>query len=94
MSEPRVSVDLSASEWRLVSDLRAIPASALKEKALQLFAAVVEFAREPRCPEMQADGVPCDTPSAHCDQCLHVDGMLDALRRRTVEALEPPSLAR
>ena len=61
MSEPRVSVDLSASEWRLVSDLRAIPASALKEKALQLFAAVVIFTGEFQfpfqpdpCPEIAA----------------------------------------
>jgi hypothetical protein len=86
MSEQKVKIALSPMEWRLISELRAVPSSVLKEKVLQLFAAVVEFAREPRCAEVQADGSPCDTPSTSCEQCLHVDGMLDALRKRTVEA--------
>jgi hypothetical protein len=88
MSEEKISVALSPAEWSLISELRAVPSSVLKEKALQLFAAVVDFARDPRCSDVQADGVPCDTPSASCEQCLHVDGMLDALRKRTVEARE------
>jgi hypothetical protein len=86
MTEPGVSIALTPAEWRLVSSLREIPSSVLKEKALELFEAVVDFAREPRCAEVQADGVPCETPSVACEQCLHVDWMLDALRRRTLES--------
>ncbi len=86
MSEEKVSIALTAAEWRLIAGLRAVPSSALKEKALRLFAAVVDFASEPRCAEAQADGVPCETPSTSCEQCLHVDGMLDALRLRTAGA--------
>ena len=33
---------------------------------------LVDYAREPRCAEMQADGVPCETVTALCEQCLHV----------------------
>lgn len=94
MTEPGIPIALTPAEWRLVSGLREIPSSLLKEKALELFAAVVDFAREPRCAEVQADGVPCDTPSAVCEQCLHVDWMLDALRRRTRESVEPPGAVR
>lgn len=94
MSEPKVSVLLSADEWRFVSDLRALPSSPLRDRALALFNAVLELAREPRCPEVQADGVPCDTPSQSCDQCLHLDEMLEMLRRRAFEAVEHPGAVR
>ena len=94
MREPGVSVDLSADEWRFVSDLRAFPSSPLRDRALALFNAVLEFSREPRCPEAQADGVPCDTPSRSCDQCLHLEEMLETLRRRTFEAAPHPGSVR
>ncbi|MFI5182494.1 MAG: hypothetical protein ACHQPI_13995 [Thermoanaerobaculia bacterium] len=94
MREPKVSVALSAEEWRFVSDLRALPSSPLRERALTLFNAVLELARDPRCPEVQADGVPCDTPSRSCDQCLHVEEMLETLRRRALEAAPHPGAVR
>ncbi len=94
MREPSVSVALSAEEWRFVSDLRALPSSPLRERALALFHAVLDLAQEPRCPEAQADGVPCDTPSRCCDQCLHVEEMLETLRRRTLETVEHPRAVR
>lgn len=86
MSEEKVSIALTPAEWRLIAGLREVPSSDLKDKVLRLFAAVVEFASEPRCAEAQADGVPCDAPNTSCEQCLHVDGMLDALRQRTAGA--------
>jgi hypothetical protein len=86
MSTEKVTIALTPAEWRLVAGLREVPSSELKERVLRLFAAVVEFASEPRCAEAQADGVPCETPHTSCEQCLHVDGMLEALRQRTAEA--------
>ncbi len=94
MREPKVSVALSAEEWRFVSDLRALPSSPLRDRALALFNAVLEFAREPRCPEVQADGVPCETPSRSCDQCLHVEELLEILRRRAFEVAPQPGSSR
>ena len=94
MTESPVSIALSPAEWHLVSELRAVPSSALKKKALELFAAVLDFARDPRCAEVQADGVPCDTPRGDCEQCLHVDWMLETLRRRTLEGVEHPGAVR
>ena len=40
---------------------------------------LTDFVREPRCPEVQADGVPCDTPDADCEQCLKIQELLNSL---------------
>lgn len=86
MSGEKVSVALTPEEWRLVSGLREVPPSDLRRRVLRLFAAVLDFVREPRCAESQADGVPCTTPDGSCEQCLHVDGLLDALTERADRA--------
>ena len=86
MSGEKVSIALTPEEWRLVSELRTVPSSELKRRVLRLFAVVLDFAREPRCAEAQADGVPCETPDGSCEQCLHVEGMLEALTERTAQA--------
>ncbi|HSB36729.1 MAG TPA: hypothetical protein VLH41_07610 [Thermoanaerobaculia bacterium] len=86
MSDGKVTVSLNSDEWRLLSALRAIPPSLLREKTLAAVEALVEYAKEPRCTEMQADGVPCDTVTALCEQCLHVTWLIDSLRDRTLEA--------
>lgn len=82
MREEKVEATLSLPEWRLVTALRDIPESALKSRANELIEAVLAYAREPRCPEMQADGVPCGTVHANCDQCVHVTQLLEGLRAR------------
>ncbi len=89
MGVEKISVALTPEEWRLISELRAVPTSNLKGRVLGLFAAVLDFSREPRCAEAQADGVPCESPGVSCEQCLHVEGMLEALRERTVSAKAP-----
>ena len=94
MSDPTVPMLLSADEWHFVSGLRSVPSSPLRGRALALFDAVLELASEPRCAEAQADGVPCDTPSRSCDQCLHLEDMLEALRRRALEAVDHPGAVR
>ena len=77
----KVSVQLSAAEWRVVSGLREIPASPLREMTYEMVVALLEYAREPKCAEMQADGVPCSTPAADCEQCGKVTELLTVLRR-------------
>jgi len=70
---------LSPDEWRLVTTLREVPVSALKTRVNALVEALLELAREPRCPEHQADGVPCQSVHANCDQCAQVTRMLESL---------------
>ena len=79
MKEEKLDATLTLPEWRLVSALREIPDSALKERANELIDAVLAYAREPKCQEMQADGVPCGNVHANCDQCVQVTRMLEGL---------------
>ena len=70
---------LSPAEWRLVTSLREVPASALRTRVSALVEALVQLAREPRCADHQADGVPCDSAHANCDQCGEVTRVLESL---------------
>lgn len=81
MPEELVSVKLNPEEWRLVAGLRDIPPSPLRELMHELMMSLVEYVREPRCAELQADGVPCESPAADCEQCVRVKELLFTLRR-------------
>ncbi len=77
--ETNVNRSLSPAEWRLVSALREVPESALRTRVNALVEALIELAREPKCPEHMADGVPCASVHANCDQCVEVTRMLEGL---------------
>ncbi|MGD1146320.1 MAG: hypothetical protein ABR961_00040 [Thermoanaerobaculaceae bacterium] len=76
-----VSVKLTPEEWSLISGLRDIPPSPLRDLMHEMMTALVDYVREPRCAEMQADGVPCSSPTADCEQCLKVQQLLKTLRQ-------------
>jgi hypothetical protein len=73
---------LSKDEWLLVNTLRDLPPSPLRDRFLALLGELLGFVADPGCTEMQADGVPCASPQAACDQCRRVTDLLDALRSR------------
>jgi len=75
-----VSVRLTPDEWQLIAGLRDIPPSPLRDLMNQMMTALVEYVREPKCAEMQADGVPCTSPTADCEQCVKVQRLLTTLR--------------
>jgi hypothetical protein len=75
-----VSVELTPEEWELISGLRDIPPSPLRDVMNEMMTALVDYVREPKCAEMQADGVPCSSPTADCEQCLKVQTLLTTLR--------------
>jgi hypothetical protein len=81
MRESTVDVTLTAREWELISTLRAIPPSPLRTRVAALIEDLVEFIRDPKCAEMQGDGVPCDNVSTACEQCVHVAELLDSMDR-------------
>ena len=82
MSPEPVTLTLSPEEYRLVTTLRDMPESALRDRVQRLVKDLLAFARNPRCHEFQPDGVPCAEPSADCDQCQVVLGMMEQLERR------------
>jgi hypothetical protein len=87
MSERTVQMRLTRDERRIVAALRDIPPSPLRDLAQEVISRLVEFVREPRCAELQADGAPCDRSEADCEQCLKLRSIVESL----VDALPPPA---
>ena len=81
MGQAPITLTVSPAEFRMITTLRDMPESPLRSRVHQLLGELLEFARNPRCSEFQADGIPCENPLADCDQCKVVTGMLDALSR-------------
>jgi len=77
-----ITLQLTPEEFRMITTLRDMPESPLRDRVQRLLADLVDFARNPRCHELQADGVPCENPGADCDQCKTVEGMLEGLGQR------------
>jgi hypothetical protein len=86
MQEAAIRSGLSPAEWRLVLALREVPESVVREELASLVADLVDFAREPHCREMQADGVPCLSARTSCEDCQQVLATLRGLRRRLFRA--------
>jgi hypothetical protein len=82
MSERVVTIAVTAQERRIISALRDLPTSQMKDLLAQVLARLVELVRDPVCPEMQADGVPCAAPTADCEQCRKLKQVLESLRDR------------
>ena len=81
MSDERTrAIPLNDAERRIVSALRDIPESPLKELSYEVVRRLLEFVAEPKCAEMQADGVPCDRPEADCEQCTTLRRIVENLR--------------
>jgi hypothetical protein len=83
MSDERVvTIAVTPEERRIISALRDLPPSPLKDLLAQVVTRLVDFATNPGCPEMQADGVPCSSPTADCEQCRQLKEVLVSLRER------------
>ncbi len=70
---------LSAWEWRILSRMREVPEGPLRDRLLNLLEELVALVQEPRCSQVQADGVPCGAVDADCEECLKVTELLDTL---------------
>jgi hypothetical protein len=76
------TVALDEREWQLVRSLRAIPPGPLRDRLTGLVHELVAFVANPGCPELQADGAPCDDVHMSCDPCRQTLRLLDGLRSR------------
>jgi hypothetical protein len=74
--------ELSPEERGLVFALRELPESPLRARTLSLVREFLDFAAAPGCAEEQADGVPCTTAQAACDECRKVISLVEGLRGR------------
>ena len=77
---------LTADETKLLLALRAIPPSRLRDLMTALVSELADFVAEPSCADMQADGAPCPTTDAACDECRKLTTILEGLRGRLQES--------
>lgn len=77
--------ELRPDELKLVTALRSIPASPLRDRLSAFVSELADFVAAPSCAEMQADGAPCTSAQAACDECLKMTALLDGLRSRLQE---------
>ena len=82
MTPEPITLTVSPAEYQMVITLRDMPESPLRDRVQRLLTEVLAFARNPRCHELQADGVPCGNAGADCDQCQTVLDLLDGMERR------------
>lgn len=94
MNGQRITAYLNADEWRLIQALRDVPPSALRDRVWELLVELTDLVREPKCPEVQADGVPCASVHSACDQCVQVSALIEGLRtglRVGIKPTTPPT---
>jgi hypothetical protein len=77
--------ELRPEEAKLVEALRSIPDSPLRERLACFVSELADFVAAPSCAEMQADGAPCTSAQASCDECRKMTALLDGLRSRLQE---------
>ena len=77
--------ELRPDELRLVTALRSIPESPLRERLSAFVSELADFVAAPTCAEMQADGAPCTSAQAACDECRKMTSLLEGLRSRLQE---------
>jgi hypothetical protein len=82
MNEQVVKIAVTAEERRIISALRDLPSSPLKDLLGEVMSRLVDSVREPSCPELQADGVPCATATADCEQCRKLKQVLETLKNQ------------
>lgn len=78
---------LTDDELALIEHLRHIPRSTTRDELTGLVRDLIDFVRDPRCPESQGDGVPCASVEIACEDCRHVIAVLAALHQRLCSAL-------
>ncbi len=74
--------ELAVEERDLLLALRAIPRSPLRERLMVLVSELLDFVAEPSCAELQADGAPCSSAQAACDECRKMTALIEGLRTR------------
>jgi len=77
-----VKVALDEAEWALVCSLREVAPSVLRSRTTELMGELLAFVGAPGCTTQQADGVPCETARASCDECERVLQVIGELQAR------------
>lgn len=78
--------NLSASEWKLIQDLRALPDEPLRTRVQTSLNELLFFFRTPKCQGIGVEGFPCGDPRSSCEDCHQIWDMLDKVAERSRKA--------
>ncbi|MBK8573301.1 MAG: hypothetical protein IPN91_11825 [Holophagaceae bacterium] len=82
MSQSIDRPELSAAEWKLIQDLRALPDGPLRSRVHASLGELLYFFQNPKCQGVGVDGFPCGTPRSSCDDCHQIWEALDKVAER------------
>lgn len=77
----RTSILVTSTEKKILASLRELPEGNLKRKLETFLTELTVFVREPKCAQVQADGIPCESAQADCEQCMKVEALIADLQR-------------
>ena len=77
----RTSILVTATEKKILASIRELPEGHLKHKLEAFLVDLTVFVRDPKCAQVQADGIPCESVQADCEQCMKVDHLIADLQR-------------
>jgi len=83
MSETIDRPELSAAEWKLIQDLRALPDAALRTRVQASLNELLFFFQNPKCQGMGVEGFPCGDPRSSCEDCHQIWDTLDKVAARS-----------
>ena len=86
MSQTIDHPELSAAEWKLIQDLRALPDPALQARLHASMDHLLFFFTNPKCQGMGVEGFPCGEPRAAWDECHQLWDLLDRIGDRAKQA--------
>jgi hypothetical protein len=83
MSQTIDHPELSAAEWKLIQDLRALPEETLRTRVQTSLTELLYFFRTPKCQGLGVEGFPCGEPRSTCDDCHQIWDALDKVAERS-----------
>jgi hypothetical protein len=86
MSQSIDHPELSAAEWKLIQDLRALPDEPLRTRVQTSLNELLFFFQTPKCQGIGVEGFPCGDPRSSCEDCHQIWDMLDKVAERSRKA--------
>ena len=76
----RMSILVTPTEKHILASIRELPEGQLRRRLEGFLVELTDFVRDPKCAEVQADGIPCGSAKADCEECQKVSQLLETLR--------------
>lgn len=74
------SILVTEREKKILDGLRELPDGDLRRTTEAFLLELSDHLSNPRCAEVQADGVPCGESSADCELCLELKQVVESMR--------------